>query len=121
MSFYLGFTPEFIIWFAYRDDNTNFETIVSFDDLHEDDENRLGFVEMIKLGLLPSCIFGKDPSATYEFYNRLVSARQLGYVQLPIGLYFSNLIKPWEVIPSGTYYQLLLDLVPDSSTIDLDS
>jgi hypothetical protein len=94
MSFYLGFTPEFIIWFAYRDDNTNFETIVSFDDLHEDDENRLGFVEMIKPGLLPSCIFGKDPSATYEFYNRLVSARQLGYVQLPIGLYFSNLIKP---------------------------
>jgi hypothetical protein len=50
-----------------------------------------------------------------------VSARQLGYGQLPIGLYFSNLIKPWEVIPSGTYYQLLLDLVPDSSTIDLDS
>jgi hypothetical protein len=25
-SFYLGFTPESIIWFAYRDDDTYFET-----------------------------------------------------------------------------------------------
>jgi hypothetical protein len=86
-SFYLGFTLESIIWFAYRDDDTNFETIFSFADLHEDDENMMVFVEMIKTRLLPSCVFGKDPSSTYEFYNPLVSARQLGFGQLPIGLY----------------------------------
>jgi hypothetical protein len=26
-------------------------------------------VEIIKPGLLPSCVFGKDQSATYEFYS----------------------------------------------------
>jgi hypothetical protein len=40
---------------------------------------------------------------------------------LPIGLYFSDLIKPREIIPSGTCYQRLLDRVPDSGTINLDS
>jgi hypothetical protein len=51
-------------------------------------------VEIIKLGILPSCVFGKDQSASYEFYNPSVSARQLGFSQLLIGLYFSNLVKP---------------------------
>jgi hypothetical protein len=120
-SFYLGFTPESIIWFSYTDDDNNFETIFNFDDIHKDNENMIVFVEMIKPGLLPSRIFGKDQSATYEFYNPSVSAHQLGFGQLLIGLYFSHLIKPREVIPSVTYYQHLLDLVPDSSTTDLDS
>jgi hypothetical protein len=76
-------------------------------------------VEMIKPGLLPSSVFGKDQSATYEFYNPSVSTRQLGFGQLPIGLYFSNFIKLREVIPNGTHYQCLLDLILDSSTINL--
>jgi hypothetical protein len=76
---------------------------------------------MIKPGFLPSCVFGKDQSDTYEFYNPSVCARQLGFGQLSIGLYFSNLIKPPEIIPSGTSYQRLLDRVPDSATVDLDS
>jgi hypothetical protein len=58
-SFYLGFTPESIIWFAYTDDDTNFETVFNFDDIHKDDENRIVFVEMIKPGLLPSCVLEK--------------------------------------------------------------
>jgi hypothetical protein len=120
-SFYLDFALESIIWFAYEADDTNFETIFNFDDIHRDDETKIAFVEMIKLEFLPSCIFGKDQLATYEFYNPLVCARQLGFGQLPIGLYFSVLIKPREIIPNGTYYQRLLDWVPNSSTIDLAS
>jgi hypothetical protein len=56
--FYLGFTPESIIWFAYDDDDTSFETIFCFDNIYKDDENMI--MEMIKSGLLPSCVFGKD-------------------------------------------------------------
>jgi hypothetical protein len=45
----------------------------------------------------------------------------LGFGQLPIGLYFSDLIKPREIIPNDIHYHHLLDWVPDSSTINLDS
>jgi hypothetical protein len=45
----------------------------------------------------------------------------LGFSQLLIGLYFSNLVKPWEIIPDDIHYRRLLDWVPDSSTINLDS
>jgi hypothetical protein len=78
-SFYLGFTPGSITWFAYRDDDdTHFETTFNFDNIHRDDDNRIAFVEMIKSGFLPSCVFGKDQSATYEFYNPSVCTRPLG-------------------------------------------
>jgi hypothetical protein len=120
-SFYLGFNPGSIVWFAYRDDDNNFETLFSFDNIHRDDENRIIFVEMIKPWLLPSCIFGKNQPTTYDFYNPSVSARQLGFGQLPTGLFFSDLIKPWEIIPDNIHYRRFLDRVPDSATIDLDS
>jgi hypothetical protein len=72
-SFYLGFNPGSIIWFAYRDDDNHFETLFSFEDIHRDDENRIAFVEIIKPGILPSYFFGKDQSATYEFvFNSLI-------------------------------------------------
>jgi hypothetical protein len=50
-----------------------------------------------------------------------VCAHQLEFGQLLIDLYFYDLIKPREIIPSGTCYQRLLDRVLDSSTIDLAS
>jgi hypothetical protein len=89
-SFYLDFSSNSIIWFAYKDDKPHFETTFNFDSIHEDDEDRIVSVEIIKLGFLPSCIFGKDQSTTYEFYNPSVCARQLGFGQLPIG--FTSLI-----------------------------
>jgi hypothetical protein len=51
--------------FAYTDDDNHFEALFSFNDIQRVDENRIAFVEMMKLGLLPSCVFGKDQSATY--------------------------------------------------------
>jgi hypothetical protein len=120
-SFYLGFNSNSIIWFAYKDDEPHLETTFNFDDIHKDDKDKIASVEIIKPWLLPSCVFGKDQSFTYEFYNPSVCARQLGFGQLPIGLYFLNLIKPLEIIPSGTCYQRILDRVPDSATINLDS
>jgi hypothetical protein len=95
--------------------------LFSFNEIHRDDENRIAFVEIIKPGILLSCVFGKDQLASYEFYNPSVSARQLGFGQLLIGLYFSVLIKPREIIPNDIHYRHLLDWVIDSSTINLDS
>jgi hypothetical protein len=40
---------------------------------------------------------------------------------LPIGLYFFNLIKPWEIISKNIHYRRLLDWVPDSAAINLES
>jgi hypothetical protein len=91
-SFYLGFNSQSIIWFAYRDGETSFETTFSFDDIHNDDEDRIIFVEIIKPGLLPSCGFGKDQSATYEFYNPSVCARKLGFSLVSCQLTFSSII-----------------------------
>jgi hypothetical protein len=56
-SFYLGFNSGSIIWFAYKDDDKNFETLFSFDDIHRDYENRIAFVEIIEPGILPSCLW----------------------------------------------------------------
>jgi hypothetical protein len=44
-SFYLGFTLESIIWFAYRDDDTHFETTFNFNDIHKDDEDKIAIWE----------------------------------------------------------------------------
>jgi hypothetical protein len=63
-SFYLGFNPGSVMWFAYRDDDNHFETLFSFDDIHKDDENRIAWVEIIKPRILPSCVFGKDQLTT---------------------------------------------------------
>jgi hypothetical protein len=80
-----------------------------FDDIHRDDENRIAFVEIIKPGILPSYVYGKDQPASYEFCNPSVSARQLGFGQLSIGLYFSDLVKPREIIPDDIHYCRLID------------
>jgi hypothetical protein len=66
-SFYLSFRPNSTICFAYEDPEFSFKTMFKFDDIISDDGNRMVFEEIIKPGLLPSCVFGKDQSATYEF------------------------------------------------------
>ncbi|KAM0849571.1 hypothetical protein ACQ4PT_053643 [Festuca glaucescens] len=119
-SFYYGLTASATIWFAYDDPETNFESIFQFEDVTTDDYSRMLFEHMIKPFLLPSNFFGTLPG-TYEFYNPSVAARQLCFGQLPIGLYFENLIRPREIIPiSGLYYSQLRKYNPDSATINLD-
>jgi hypothetical protein len=67
--FFLGFNSNSIVCFAYKDYEPYFETTFHFDDIHKDDEDWIAFVQIIKTGLLPSCVFGKDQLATNEFYN----------------------------------------------------
>jgi hypothetical protein len=35
---------------------------------------------------------------SYEFYNPFIAARQLGFGQLPLGLFFGDKLKPREAI-----------------------
>jgi hypothetical protein len=44
---------------------------------------------------------GKNTNTTYEFYNPSELARQLAFGQLPIKLYYADVVKPREVITSG--------------------
>ena len=120
-SFYVGLKQDFTIWFAFEDPNCAFEPLFNFDDITSDDDTRAIFETIIKPGLLPANFFGKDQLATYEFYSPSVAARQLGFGQLPIGLYFSDLIKPREVTPDPVHYRLLRNLIPTSATVDLDT
>ena len=92
-----------------------------FDTATSDDGDKALFEEIIKPGIIPANFFGKNQSATYEFYNSSVASRQLGFGQLTIGLYFVDVIKPREIIPKAIYYDWMKNLTPNSATVDLDS
>lgn len=114
-----GFKSNTIIWFAYEVSANQFESIFRLEDVTSVDHNRILFEHIIKPCLLPFNFFGSQ-SPSYEFYNPSSSAHQLGFGQLPIGLYFKDLIKPKEIIPNGVYFDRLKNLNPDSSTVVLD-
>jgi hypothetical protein len=57
---------------------------------------------------------------SYEFYYPYVAARQLGFGQLPVHLFFTDLVKPRETVSNGLEYDRLKNLVLDADTIDLE-
>jgi hypothetical protein len=63
---------------------------------------------------------GKNTSATYEFYNPSVLARQLAFGQLPINLCYADVIKSRETITSGLYWIRAAQLPPDANTTDIN-
>jgi hypothetical protein len=63
---------------------------------------------------------GKNTNITYEFYNPSVVSRQLAFGQLPIKLCFANVIKPREIITSGTDWSRVVRLSPDVDATDVD-
>nr|XP_034576805.1 uncharacterized protein LOC117840411 [Setaria viridis] len=76
---------------------------------------------LIKLGILPANFFSGKDSPTYEFYNPSVAARQFGLGQLLIRVYFAGRAKFRDALTKSLDYNRLCDLVPDSSTIDLNN
>jgi hypothetical protein len=63
---------------------------------------------------------GKNTNITYEFYNPSVVSRQLAFGQLPIKLYFADVIKPRETITSGMDWSRVVQLSPDVDATDVD-
>jgi hypothetical protein len=50
----------------------------------------------------------------------MIVACQLGFDQLPVRLFFTDLVKPRETVTTGLEYDRLKNLVLDVETIDLD-
>jgi len=40
----------------------------------------------------------EKPPTSYEFYNSSIAARELGFGQLPRGLFFANKLRPREAV-----------------------
>jgi hypothetical protein len=121
--FYNGFTQEKTVWYAYYCENNTFELPVKFGlesvDTHADSMTNFG--EAITPGILPVDFFiGRSHQPSYEFYYPSVAARQLGFGQLPVRLFFTDLVKPRETISNLLEYDRLKNLVLDAETIDLE-
>lgn len=111
--FYRGLDENTLVWTPYDEDNEltlpcsfRIETDCS------DDEATTIFNYINKPCALPAEFYhgcGKlgtssrapDKLPTYEFYNPNFVARQLGLGQLPLRLFFSNLLRPRESITEG--------------------
>jgi hypothetical protein len=79
------------------------------------------FGEAITPGILPVNIFGgRNQQRSYEFYYPLIAARLLGFGQVPVQLFFANLVKPREIVKTALEYDRLKKLAPDAETVDLD-
>jgi len=88
-------------WLAYDDPDTVFPLVFNpFDDALDKDNEVM--MALVTPRAIPVNIFGsgKTSPQTYEFYNPSALARQLAFGQLPIALYYADLIKPRETITS---------------------
>jgi len=123
-GFYNGFTPESIIWFAYEDDPRTFEfpSNFNFEEVSFDEEFSKSFKEIISPGILPvDFVPSRFHNPSYKFYYPSVAARQLGFGQLPLKAFFSDIIKSRDMIGSSTEYNRLKNLKPNAGTLDFSS
>ncbi|RLN09941.1 hypothetical protein C2845_PM11G17080 [Panicum miliaceum] len=118
--FYNGFSEETVSWYPYRTVEPIFELPVCYDSSTHTFDRELMDI-LIKPGILPANFFSGKDSPTYEFYNPSVAARQLGFGQLPIRVYFAGQAKFRDELTKSLDYNRLCNLVPDSSTIDLNN
>jgi hypothetical protein len=121
--FYNGFTREKTIWYSYYGENNTFELPVkfSFESIDTDADSMSCFGEAITPGILPVNFFiGRSHQPSYEFYYPSVAAHQLGFDQLPVRLFFTNLVKPRETVSNRLEHDRLKNLVLDAETIDLE-
>lgn len=63
----------------------------------------------------------RKESSIYEFYNPSIESCQLGFGYGPIKLYFADLLKPWDLLPSGLVYDWIKALTPQSELVDISS
>ena len=121
ICFYNGFAEESIIWFAYRDDNHDFENPVKFqlDDWRDDEYATNSLREILAPRILPANLTLRRGQPCFEFYYPSAVARQLGFGQVPIHLFFADKVPARDAIKSPLAYNRLKNLEPDASTIYL--
>jgi hypothetical protein len=105
----------------YVDEDSRFPLLFHPADEALNKENDL-MMAIIIPRVIPVNTFGswKNTSATYKFYNPSVLSRQLAFGQLPIKLYYADMIKPREIITSGLDWIRVAQLLPDDDTADID-
>lgn len=107
---YNGFTNEATIWFAYLDYLGQFKTPPPFNTENvcdeEDISKKIFTIAISPCLLLVNFSSGLGRSRSCEFHHPSVSACQLGFGQLPIHLFFMDLIKPREILTSSLQYGL---------------
>ena len=112
--FYNGFTENSTIWFAYHDDNKEYENPFKFSlDSWRDDEGATNIMrEAISPRILPAHFTSGKSAIGYEFCYPSVVARQLGFVQVPPLLYFANKVQARNPTDTALTYNRLKSLEP---------
>jgi hypothetical protein len=101
-TLYNGLSKDHQAWMPYEDEESRFPlTFHPADDTLNKDNDLM--TAIITLRAIPVNNFGsgKNTNTTYEFYNPSALACQLGFGQLPIKLYYADVVKPREAITSG--------------------
>ena len=90
--FYNGFTEDSTIWFAYHDDNKEYENPFKFnlDSWRDEEEATKIMSEAISPRILPANFTSGKSAIGYEFCYPSVVARQVGFVQVPPFPYFAD-------------------------------
>jgi hypothetical protein len=114
--FYNGFTEDSTIWFAYHDDNKEYENPVKFhlDSWKNDEEATNIMREIISPKILPANFTSGKSTIGYEFYYTSVVAIQLGFVQVPPLPYFTDKVQARNSIGNALAYNRLKNPEPDT-------
>nr|BAD08046.1 aminotransferase-like [Oryza sativa Japonica Group] len=122
-SFYEGLQKDARVWFLYEDSaDLELPLHFRFEDINHEryQTSREVFIAAISPCILPVGIHqGRNIQVSYEFYHPTSSARQLGFGQLPIGLFFADKIQCRGEISSTLMMDRLLNLQgPPLGSID---
>ena len=112
--FYNGFIKSSTIWFAYHDDNKEYENPFKFNlDSWRDDEEATNIMRAVISPRILLANFTSGKSAIgYEFCYPSVVARQLGFVQISPLPYFADKVQSRNPIGNALTYNRMKNLEP---------
>lgn len=102
--FYNGIIPEKTIWFPYYGAKEFYERTIKFEfeNIETEPSSLKNLEEAIKLGiLLVISSVDRNHQLSYEFYYPAMASCQFGFGQLLVQLFFTDLVKPREIVTSG--------------------
>jgi hypothetical protein len=108
--FYRNFQEAALEWFVYLD-ILEFElpTSFKFQTIYSYPEELKILSHLVRPSLLLVEVrHGREkPPTSYEFFCPSIVARQVGFGQLPLALFFANKVKPREVVTTGIEYNMI--------------
>ena len=105
----INFTEDSILWFAYHDDDKDYENPFKFhlDSWKGNEEGTNIMKEIISPRILPANFTSGKSAIGYEFYYLSAVARQLGFVQVPPLPYFADKVQARDTICNALAYNRL--------------